>query len=145
MSTEEKSPDLRAREAYAKMIRSRVDAVRGSLRITKVIATRGLRTPKGDFFCGMSSSTQDSTDSEVLPDGVVGNSGMSLEDANLSHILLALEASIGVHRAAAIEGAISDAEYERRVAGIRHNALVAIKKILPYDEAALLVKLTEAA
>ena len=145
MSTEEKAPDQRAREAYAKMIKSRVAGVRGSLRITKVIATRGLRTPKGDFFCGMSSSTQDSTDSEVLLDSEVGASGMSLEDAALAHALLALEASIGVLRAAATEGAISDSEYERRVAAVRHNTLAAIKKILPYDEAAILVKLSEAA
>lgn len=146
-STEKSAEDL-AREAHAKMLKERVAAVRSRLRITKVIATRCIRTGKGDFFCGMSSawaSTQDSTDLDVLSDSDVAESGMSLEDSKIAHILLTMEVSIGAHRAAVSEGAITNEEFENRTKQVKRNTLVAIQKILPFEEAVAVIKNAEAA
>lgn len=144
----EKSPEDLAREAHAKMLKERVASVRSHLRVTKVIATRCIRTQKGDFFCGMSSawnSAQDSTDLDVLSDSDVAESGMSLEDSKIAHILLTMEVGIGAHRAAVSEGALTNEEYENRVKQIKRNTLVALQKILPFDEAVAIVKNAEAA
>lgn len=144
----EKSPEDLAREEYAIKVKKRVDAIRGSLRVTKIVATRCIRTPKGDFFCGMSSawsSTQDSTDLDVLSDADVAASGMSVEDSQIAHILLTLEVGIGAHRAAVSEGAITNDEYEARVKQLRRNTRVALQKIIPYDAAVAAVKNAEAA
>lgn len=145
--TEKSTEDL-AREAHAKMLKDRVAAVRNRLRVTKVIATRCIRTQKGDFFCGMSSawnSAQDSTDLDVLSDADVAESGMSIEDSKIAHILLTMEVSIGAHRAAVSEGAITNDEYENRIKQVKRNTLVALQRVLPYEEAVAAVKNVEAA
>ena len=107
-----------------------VSRIRGQMRVTKVVATRAVKTKRGDFFAGMSAaweSVQDDVsgmgaDTELMmQDNEIASSGMSVEDARVAHILLGMEASIGAWRAALTDGAISVNEFENRVATIKHN------------------------
>ena len=107
-----------------------VSRVRGQMRITKVVATRAVKTKRGDFFAGMSAawdSVQDDVsgpgaDTDLMVDTAdTVSSGMSVEDARIAHLLLGMEASIGAWRAALTDGAISHSEFENRVATIKHN------------------------
>lgn len=113
-----------------KRIQAAVTRVRSQMRITKVVATRAVKTKRGDFFAGMSAawdSVQDDVsglgaDSGLMmQDSEMAASGMSVEDARVAHILLSMEASIGAWRAALTDGAISPSEFESRVSTIKHN------------------------
>lgn len=120
-------------------IRLALTQVRGKLRITKVVATRSVKTKSGDFFAGMSAawdSVQDDAggpgaDLDLLTStSAVASSGMSLLDARLSSTLLAMEATTAAWRAALIEGAITDTEFETRTTRVRRRASDQISAIL---------------
>ena len=126
-----------------------VSRVRGNMKITKVVATRAVKTKRGDFFAGMSAawnSVQDDVsgmgaDSELMmKDGDIASSGMSVEDARVAHILLGMEASIAAWRAALTDGAISHNEFENRVATIKHNTAEHLQSFMDKPEAVRKVK-----
>jgi hypothetical protein len=121
-----------------------VSRVRGNMKITKVVATRAVKTKRGDFFAGMSAawnSVQDDVsgmgaDSELMmKDGDIASSGMSVEDARVAHILLGMEASIAAWRAALTDGAISHNEFDNRVATIKHNTAEHLQAFMEKPEA----------
>ena len=79
--------------------------VKGKLRVTKVVATRSVKTKRGDFFAGYAAAwntVQDDaggegadldlmmTTSEFVP------SGMTLQEAKVAHNLVALQADQAV-------------------------------------------------
>jgi len=126
-----------------------VSRVRGNMKITKVVATRAVKTKRGDFFAGMSAawnSVQDDVsgmgaDSELMmKDGDIASSGMSVEDARVAHILLGMEASIAAWRAALTDGAISHNEFDNRVATIKHNTAEHLQAFMEKPEAEAKVK-----
>jgi hypothetical protein len=126
-----------------------VTRVRSNMKITKVVATRAVKTKRGDFFAGMSAawnSVQDDVsgmgaDSELMmKDGDIASSGMSVEDARVAHILLGMEASIAAWRAALTDGAISHNEFENRVATIKHNTAEHLQAFMDKPEAEAKVK-----
>ena len=113
-----------------------VTRVKRNMKITKVVATRAVKTKKGDFFSGISSaweSTQDDAggpgaDLDVTSESA---SGMTLLEAQVAQVILAKEASIGAWRAALSEGAITLDEFEAQVRNVKRNALVHLNQILP--------------
>lgn len=126
-----------------------VSRVRGNMKITKVVATRAVKTKRGDFFAGMSAawnSVQDDVsgmgaDSELMmKDGDIASSGMTVEDARVAHILLGMEASIAAWRAALTDGAISHNEFDNRVATIKHNTAEHLQTFMEKPEAEAKVK-----
>lgn len=111
-----------------------VNHVKQRLRITKVVATRSVKTAKGDFFSGFSAawdSVQDDHGSVpdadmTFTDAEVADSGMTLEESRVAHVLLSMEASIAAWRAAHAEGVVSEKDFNDRKTAIRrsHSALL---------------------
>ncbi len=126
-----------------------VSRVRGNMKVTKVVATRAVKTKRGDFFAGMSAawdSVQDDVSGMgadsglMMQDGEFASSGMTVEDARVAHILLGMEASIAAWRAALTDGAISHNEFENRVATIKHNTAEHLQSFMDKPEAIPKVK-----
>lgn len=120
-------------------VRDTLLRVRKNMRITKVVATRAVKTKAGDFFAGMSAaweSVQDDaggpgSDTDLMVSTQdTAESGMSLQEARVAQIMLAMEASIAAWRAAQLEGAVTESECDNRVARIRHRAMEQVNKIL---------------
>jgi len=128
-----------------KAIQELVDSTRSKMRVTKVVATRAVKTRKGDFFCGMSSawdSRQDDvsgqgSDAGISPmgDSEIAQSGMTVEEARVAHVLLALEASLGACRAAVTDGAITMSDFNYRVSNAKKNTLAHLSRLMPQGEA----------
>lgn len=125
-------------------IKDTVARVKDKMRITKVVATRAVKTRKGDYFAGMSAawdSVQDDASGAGADMDLVTStddhaaSGMTLEEAQVAHIILSMEASIAAWRAALSEGAISVNAFDGKVRDIKRNALAHLSRILPADEA----------
>lgn len=120
-------------------IRAALTRVRDKMRITKVVATRSVKTKSGDFFAGMSAaweSVQDDAggpgaDLDLLTStSAAASSGMTLLDSRVSSTLLAMEVTIAAWRAALIEGAITEMEFETRITRVRRRATAQVSAIL---------------
>ena len=61
-------------------------------------------------------------------------SGMSIEEARVSHLLLSLEASIGAWRSALSEGAITPEQFEARVRDLKRNTVAHLERVLPPED-----------
>jgi hypothetical protein len=113
-----------------------VARVKRGMKITKVVATRAVKTKKGDFFSGMSSAWQSTQDDAGGPGADLdlsseAGSGMTLLEAQVAQVLLAKEASIGAWRAALSEGAITVEEFDSQVRHLKRNAITHLNQILP--------------
>lgn len=133
-----------ADQEHLKHIKETVERVKSKMRITKVVATRAVKTKSGDFFAGMSAAwdtVQDDAggmgaDTDVSIDTAdVASSGMTMQEAQVAHILLSMEASIGAWRAALSDGAVSEGRYEAKVRDVKRNTLAHLSRILPREEA----------
>jgi len=129
-----------ADQEHIKHIKETVERVKGKMRITKVVATRAVKTKSGDFFAGMSAAwdtVQDDAggmgaDTDIAVDTAdVASSGMTMQEAQVAHILLSMEASIGAWRAALSDGAISENRFDLKVRDLKRNALAHLSRILP--------------
>lgn len=133
-------------------IKQSLDHVKAHLRVTKVVATRAVKTSKGDFFAGISAawdSVQDDAggmgsdqDLTVTADDQA-SSGMTLKEAQISQLVVSMEASIGAYRAALSEGAISEDEFERRIQMIKRNTVAHIDRLLPKSVSAAETELSK--
>lgn len=127
-----------------KEIQRLVDDTRSKMRITKVVATRAIKTRKGDFFCGMSSAWESRQD-DVLGHGAdaalsaedsdISSSGMSIEEARVAQVLLHLEATLGACRAALTDGAITMRDFDYRVHQAKKNTLAHLSRLISKTEA----------
>jgi hypothetical protein len=113
--------------------------LRERMRVTKVVATRAVKTRSGDFFAGMSAAwdtTQDDAGGPgsdlnlLVDDAACKSSGMTLSEARISAAVLAMETSIAAWRAALIEGAITAAEFEHRVTKVRQRTMEQVSLLL---------------
>ena len=119
-------------------VREVLNKVRSRLKVTKVVATRAVKTKGGDFFAGMSAawdSVDDAggpgADLDLTVEGSeVAASGMTLTESRVSSVVLAMEASIAAWRAAMLEGAVSESEFDNRVARIRQKAMNQVSNII---------------
>lgn len=107
-----------------------VARVRSKIRVTKVVATRSVKTKRGDFFCGMAAAwntVQDDAGGEgadmdlVMHTAEFAASGMTLQEAKVAHNLVALQADIGAYEAAFANGGISQTELDNALKGIKNN------------------------
>jgi len=115
-----------------------VSRVKKNLRVTKVVATRSVKTQRGDFFVGFSAaydSVQD--DQGAFPDADLTvdtdetlDSAMTVEEARVAHVLLSMEASISAWRAVHAEGIISEKEFNDRKAAIKRSHAAALSTVL---------------
>lgn len=115
-----------------------VSRVKQHLRITKVVATRSVKTAKGDFFSGFSAawdSVQDDhgsiPDAEMnFSDDETAMSGMTVEESRVAHVLLSMEASIAAWRAAHAEGVLSEKEFNDRKNAIKRSHAALLSSVL---------------
>lgn len=96
--------------------------------VTKIVATRSLRTPHGDYFLAYSGAYDShqcdygGPGADAVPDSTddreTAESGVSLADAKLVKMLLAREVDLGVLDSARLGGGITLQEYE-----VQHGAI----------------------
>lgn len=129
-------------EQDRELIKKTLQRVRSNLTITKVVATRSVKTSKGDFFAGISASWNSVQDDGAGADldlltttGEQASSGMTLMDAKVAQLIVSMEASIGAWRAALSEGAISVEAFEAREKEIKTNTLAHLNRLLPAKDA----------
>jgi hypothetical protein len=100
------------------------------LRVTKVVATRSMKSKRGDFFAGFAATwdtVQDDAgghgaDMDLAMDTTeIAQSGMTLDEAVVSHNLLAVRADSACFRHARANGALSDTELEQALKATKHN------------------------
>jgi len=136
------TPDTTDKPDTAAVDRERLAAVvsrvKQHLRITKVVATRSVKTAKGDFFSGFSAawdSVQDDhgsiPDADLtFSDGETAMSGMTMEESRVAHVLLSMEASIAAWRAAHAEGVLSEKEFTDRKNAIKRSHAALLSSVL---------------
>ena len=138
--------------AEPSQIKSAIERVKKHIRVTKVVGTRAVKTKDGDFFAGISAAwdtTQDDAGGPgadldlVMSSSEIAQGGMTLLDARVSSVVVAMEASINAWRAAMSEGAVSEDQFNSRSERIRARAQTQIAKIL--DKAASQPQSTEKA
>ena len=117
-------------------IKAVLGRVKTKLRVTKVVATRAVKTKSGDYFAGFSAAWNTIQDDgeQGLEDGpAVGEasvSGMTLQEARVAHFLVAMQADVAAHESALASGALSLRACEDAVKSIRANYLRLIRMVL---------------
>jgi hypothetical protein len=100
--------------------------VSGNLRVQKVVCTRSVKTPNGDFFVGFSSGWDSVQEDSGGPgagllDLMVGNNAMTFRESKLSALLIARQVEIQAWTNALGGGAISEADHLSYVRAINLN------------------------
>lgn len=111
------------------MMKAVVAGVKSKMRITKVVATRSVKTQAGDFFVGFSSEWD-----TVQDDGTQGmetlmedsTSGMSFVESKIARYVLAMQADIAAYESALANGAIDAQRMEdtERAIKARYGKLI---------------------
>lgn len=108
--------------------------VRESLRVSKVVATRALKTKHGDFFVGMSAAwdtTQEDAGGmgadliDAMGEGeqqqAIVQRGMTLKQARIASLILGMQVDIQAVTHALCGGAIHEGEFNNAVKAIQRN------------------------
>lgn len=111
-------------------------------RITKVVATRSVKTGRGDFFAGFSgawNSVQDDVSGPgadmglSVDDADIATNGLTLKEARIAHLLVAMQADLAAYDAAFANRAISDQQRKDAQKGIKNNYNLLIANLLGED------------
>ena len=107
-------------------LRASITRIRDNLRVTKVVATRCVKGPKGDSFAGFSAqwdTVQEDGGQGLLEagDGETPSNAMTLRDAKIAGYLVAMQADIAAHEHAMASGSISVQYCKDAVRGIKNN------------------------
>lgn len=113
--------------------------IKQGLRVTKVVATRSVKTGRGDFFAGVSAgwkTVQDDAggpgaDMELtMTDAEQVQQGMTLKEARIARYIVAMEADIGAYEAAYANGAISQSKKNEAIKVVKNNYGLLIREVL---------------
>ena len=116
-------------------IRAVVTRIRDNLHVTKVVATRCVKGPKGDSFAGFSAMWNTVQEDggqglmEAGDEGMVPVGAMSLREAKIASYLLAMQADIAAHEHAMASGSLSVQYCQDAVRGIKNNYGKLIKDV----------------
>ena len=113
-----------------------ITLVKKGMRISKVVATRAIKTKHGDFFVGLSSAwdtTQEDAGGQgadlidALAEGeaqqAVVQRGMTLNRAKVAGLILGMQVDIQAVTHALCGGAIAEGEFNNAVRAIKRNYL----------------------
>lgn len=123
-------------------LKERLAQIEKKLRITKVVATRAVKSPRGDTFAGFSAAWESvqedgggmgSSLTELVSDAEIASQGMTLAEAEIAHLLVARQAEIAAWRAAVAGGNVTAKVFQDQVAAIRSNYGKLIQAILQGD------------
>lgn len=111
-----------------------IKAIRDGLRMTKIVATRAVKTRNGDYFVGMSAawdSIQEDAGGmgadliDALSEGELSLSmlqrGMDRRQARIASFILGMEVDLQATAHALAGGAISESDYQRATQAIKRN------------------------
>ena len=119
-------------------VRELIQRVASRVRVTKVVATRSLKTKNGDHFVGFAAawdSVQDDVagpgaDVElVMDDREVVASGFTLKEAMVAQLIVALKANLAVHQDARASGSISTEHYEDSCRALKNNFSLLVRQV----------------
>lgn len=94
-------------------IKAMIERVKSNIRVTKVVATRSVKGKGGDTYAGFSAAwntVQDDSGGGIdalLGDADEAQSGMTLREARVAHLLVAMQADLAAHDAALAGGNVS--------------------------------------
>lgn len=94
-------------------IKAMIERVKSNIRVTKVVATRSVKGKGGDTYAGFSAAwntVQDDSGGGIdalLSDTDEAQSGMTLREARVAHLLVAMQADLAAHDAALAGGSVS--------------------------------------
>ena len=117
-------------------IKSYIHTLKSRISITKTVATRTVKTQKGDFFVGFSAAwdtvQEDGAQGleSLMEEGADVRSGMSLEDAKVAQYMLAMQADVAAYEAALANGAISTSLFQDTVKNVRAGYMRMIRNCL---------------
>lgn len=116
-------------------IRETLRRIKSNIRITKVVATRAVKSKSGDTYAGFSAAWNTIQDDSgggigsILSDEAEASSGMTLNEARVAHLMVAMQADIAAHDAAMAGGNISIAYHRDAVKDIRSNYSRMIREV----------------
>lgn len=110
--------------------------IRDKMRVTKVVATRSVKGARGDSFAGFAAAWETVQDdsggrgAELIDtlDEPLGPQGMTLKEARVAHLLLALEADVSATEAAMAGGNISFEDGDNRIRMYKNNYAKLIRR-----------------
>lgn len=105
--------------------------VKDKIRVTKVVATRSVKTgSRGDFFAGFAAAWDTCQDDQggpgadldlMMESSEVAVSGMTLQEAKIAQYLVAMQADIAAYEAAYANGGISGRARTDAIAAVKNN------------------------
>ncbi len=112
---------------------SRIHRIRDNMRITKVVATRAVKTKNGDFFVGWSAAWDTiQEDAGGLGADLIGaqdeaeealstQRGMTLADAKIADLILGMQVDLQALNHALAGSGISEEDHKRASAAVKRN------------------------
>lgn len=114
-----------------------VRRVGAGVRVTKVVATRSFKSQThGDFFSGFTAAwntVQDDTGLAV-EDADVASNGLTLNEARVAHLMVAMQADLAAYDAAFANGALSRERLVEAREAVRRNYNLLISECLTRPE-----------
>jgi len=117
-----------------------LSAIRRKLRITKVVATRACKHREGDSFAGFAAAWESIQDdaggrgadviSALDEDERIAVQGMTMFEARIAHLLMAMQADIAATEAAMAGGGMGPEECQARVRMYKNNYAKLIRNLL---------------
>lgn len=124
-------------------LREHLGNLQARIRVQKIVATRSIRTPSGDIFCGLSATLSFQNDGlgagvDLMPDSVedreVGEQGILMSDVAPVYLFLQHKAYGLCLDSAAAAGAISEDLMLEKKAASKREFSTAIAKALRIPE-----------
>jgi len=117
-------------------IKSTLRRIQSNIRVTKVVATRSVKGKGGDTYAGFSASwntVQDDAGGGIdalLSDVAEAQSGMTLREARVAHLMVSMQADLAAHDAALAGGNISNNYHREAQRAIKANYSRMIRETL---------------
>lgn len=117
-------------------IRNTLKRIQSSIRVTKVVATRAVKGKGGDSYAGFSAawnSVQDDAGGGIdalFNDAEEAKGGMTLKEARIAHLMVAMQADLAAHDAALAGGNISNNYHREAAKAIKANYSRMIRETL---------------
>jgi len=117
-------------------IKTTLKRIQSGIRVTKVVATRSVKGKGGDTYAGFSAAwntVQDDAGGGI--DAIFGDTeeaqgGMTLKEARVAHLMVAMQADIAAHDSALAGGNISNNYHREATKAIKANYSRMIRETL---------------
>jgi hypothetical protein len=123
-------------ESELKRIEEQLQSIRNRIRVTKLVATRSIKSRAGDVFIGYSAHFQSHQDdgADQVPEADEINEfseqGLPLEEAKIARLLLSMEADIGALEASLANGSISEEFFKDSLKALRSGYNKRLAKVV---------------